>query len=257
MQIFTTAEARPGVGISPRKPEAGFGIDSHLCVIPATADLGSSAGRVRLRAAARHPVPANGDSHWWACLEGGVQVFDGSAECAMLASGDVFAPPAGPELTFQAVVDSVLVRVADIASHHGGPALPSSGEFIALEPGQPDWARRFAARGLIWAACHHGVLCLQWREARDPDALHAAWLRPGMAFAPASDDDYCIDAIDTGAGLLCCLRPRRVVRPVLTHAWPARQRLIDAGTAWRRTGFRAPCPTAAACVPSPAPPRRA
>jgi hypothetical protein len=50
------------------------------------------------------------------------------------------------------------------------------------------------------------VLNLQWRGGASGGEVQSTYLQPGMAFAPEPDDDYCIDAMLSGAGLLCCMQ---------------------------------------------------
>lgn len=252
MQIFSSSDARVRSAAPCGKSTTTPGIDHRLCVIPATAGLGHTSGYVYLSAAARSPVATPEHVQWWACLQGGVRVLDGDEEFAMLASGDVLVPPERP-LALQAAIDSVLVRAValpqtdDKAEDHAADTVAA--EFIALEPGEPDWAQRFHARGLLWAVCHHGTLCLQWRDKRRSGKPRMLYVRPGMAFAPAPGDDYCIDAMMPGTGLLCCMR-----NDAMPESEPEPN---DADTALPRTEPRVPAPSAAACVPWPTPRPRA
>lgn len=207
MQLFTLLDARTRGELPRRSSVFSSHASCHLCVIPATAGLGHVCDYVQLGAGECLPLSAPDHAGWWACLEGGVRVLDGEAECAVLASGDVLASDADSPSHLQAMVGSVLV--CTMSSRSGDAA--GSGEFVALEPGEADWAQRFQARGLVWAACHHGNLCLQWRNGGSAAEIHTTYLQPGMAFAPEPGDDYCIDAMVPGSGLLCCLRPARTV----------------------------------------------
>lgn len=219
MQIFTFFDTGSRGEPQRRKSASSPAIASHRCVIPATAGPQQTCHRTLLPAGERMPASASALAHaqWWACLHGGVIVVHGDEEVAVLASGDVFVPHSGDTLALQAVIDSVLVVVAaplprigwHAEGHTGVDA--TVGEFIAIDPGEADWAQRLQSRGLLWGVCHHGTLGLQWRDARGASELHTTYLHPGMAFAPTADDDYCIDAMMPGAGLLCCVRPPRAV----------------------------------------------
>jgi len=206
MRIFTFFDAHLR-GDSPRLQTATMpGIGHCLCVIPAAAGFGHRCDYVRLCAGDRHPATISNQPEWWACMQGGVLVMDGETELAVLACGDVHTPEAGRAVEVQAVVDSVLVRTSP---EIGADSADSAGmaEFVAMNAGEAEWAQQLHARGLTWAVCHHGALCLQWRASQQPDAVHTVHLHPGMAFAPESGDDYCIDAMLSGAGLLCCMQP--------------------------------------------------
>ena len=149
---------------------------------------------------------------WWACLPGGVRVLDGESERAALAGGDIHTLERGGTVEVQAVVDSVVVR----AIPHDGRRGAGSAEFIAIDAGEAEWAQQLQARGLAWAACHRGVLCLQWRASARREEVQTTYLQPGMAFAPEPGDDYCIDAMLSGAGLLCCMQsaPASTIEPM-------------------------------------------
>ncbi|MBV8272932.1 MAG: hypothetical protein JO067_11745 [Cupriavidus sp.] len=203
MRIFTFFDACLR-GDSPRhQPATTPGIAHCLCVIPATAGFGHRCEYVHLCAGDRHPAATSDQPEWWACMQGGLLVVDSETELAVLASGDVHTPEAGRAVEVQAVVDSVLVRAVPEA----GAGSAGTAEFVAIDAGEADWAQQLHARGLNWAVCHHGALSLQWRASVRPDEVRTTYLQPGMAFAPEPGDDYCIDAILSGAGLLCCLQP--------------------------------------------------
>ncbi|WP_130390624.1 hypothetical protein [Cupriavidus agavae] len=143
---------------------------------------------------------------WWACQHGGVRVLDGEAELAILASGDAFVAQPGREYVVQAVLDSIVVRTIALQRCMHDPDAAGMGEFVALEPGEADWGLRLQARGLYWAHCHHGAMCLQWRDDTMPDGPRTILLQPGMSFAPGAGEDFCVDALLPGASLLCCMR---------------------------------------------------
>jgi len=199
MQIFSFFDAQLRGAMPPLPDSPDLGIGLQLCVIPATAGLGHACDHVFLRAGDMQCGFMPPRPEWWACLRGGLRVLSDGRELAALAGGDVFTPQPGQPVTLQAVLDSVLVRAVPHADGH--PGVPG---FIAIEPGEPDWAQLLHAHGTMWAACYRGTLCLQWRAMRGPSEVSAAYLQPGMAFAPDHDDDYCIDAMVPGAGLLCC-----------------------------------------------------
>ncbi|MEN7531320.1 MULTISPECIES: hypothetical protein [unclassified Cupriavidus] len=154
----------------------------------------------------RYRIPQLERPQWLACMQGGVRVLDGGLELAVLTSGDVFVPEPGRSLVLHTVVDSVIGRTIALKRRIAEEDVSGRGEFLAIEPGEPNWAQHFDAVGLCWAACHHGALSLQWRDPTMPDGLATILLQAGMSFAPAPGEEYCIDALLPGTGLLCCHR---------------------------------------------------
>lgn len=201
MQIFSFFDA--GLcGATPPLPDfPDLSVGLQLCVIPATAGLGHACHHVFLRAGDMQSGIVSAPAEWWGCLRGGLRVLSAGQELAALAGGDVFTPQSGQPVMLQAVLDSVLVRTVPQAGSR--PGTPS---FVVIEPGEPDWAQRLHAHDTIWATCYRGTLCLQWRATRGTAGVRTVYLQPGMAFAPERYDDYCIDAMVPGAGLLCCAR---------------------------------------------------
>ncbi|SDD25386.1 hypothetical protein SAMN05216345_107158 [Cupriavidus sp. YR651] len=201
MQIFSFSDAQMRGAMPPHPSTPDLRVGFQLCVIPATAGLGHTCDYVFLRAGDLQPTFVTGRPEWWACLRGGVRILAGDRELALLGGGDVHTPAPAHPVEMQAVLDSILVRAVPRADGAAGVV-----DFVEIAPGEPDWAQQLQARGLMWAVCHRGALCLQWRPSRPGAEVHTAYLQPGMAFAPDSHDDFCIDALMPGAGLLCCTR---------------------------------------------------
>jgi hypothetical protein len=206
MRIFTFFHVHQRGQLPNLKRASTNGAGQRLRVVPATAGLGHSCDYLHLLAGERYPVTVAGEPGWWACLQGGLRVLDGDSERAVLACGDIHTPDAHRIVELQAVVDSVLVRAIPQPAE-AVPADAGVAEFITIDTGEAEWAQQLHARGLVWGLCHRGVLSLQWRSGGCPDEARSTYLQPGMAFAPAPDDDFCIDAMPSGAGLLCCMQP--------------------------------------------------
>lgn len=208
MQFFTFFDARVHRDLPGAMATADTRVVSPICVIPATAGLGLACHHAVLPAAQRYPLALaqQASPQWWACLDGGVRVIADGREVALLTGGDIFVPQPGLHMEMETVLDSVLVST--VAQSLNAPSRGAGfGEFAALGPDEADWGERLHACGLVWAACHHGALCLQWRNKDHPAELHTDYLPPGTAFAPSPGDDYCIDALSPATGLLCCTRP--------------------------------------------------
>ena len=205
MRIYTFFHPHQRGDLPHLKTATTNGFGHCLCVIPTTAGLGHSCDYIHLHAGDRYPVTVAGHPEWWACLQGGLRVLDGDAERAVLACGDIHTPKVHQAVELQAVVDSVLVRAIPQAGE-AGHCNAGAAEFIAIDAGEAEWAQHLHARGLVWGVCHRGVLNLQWRGGASGGEVQSTYLQPGMAFAPEPDDDYCIDAMLSGAGLLCCMQ---------------------------------------------------